>query len=158
MHIAEHNHCYMHYFGVKTLSETLFPPPLMKPGYGARSRLRGLVRAAYVPYHEMLEKADRVLLAGPGPLHRRGADVTGAKRQGLVLFHVLAREFSLRGHKAVNFSPKVSLDGLVPRWTTVNFQIDPRPSHAVHNSGGRPPSHAVNKSKTRRKSPQSRSQ
>ena len=33
---AEHNHCFMHYFGVKTLSETLFPPPLMKPGYGAR--------------------------------------------------------------------------------------------------------------------------
>ena len=26
----------MHYFGVKTLSETLFSPPLMKSGYGAR--------------------------------------------------------------------------------------------------------------------------
>ena len=26
----------MHYFGVKTLSETLFPPPLMKAGDGAR--------------------------------------------------------------------------------------------------------------------------
>ena len=36
MHLEEHNHCFMHYFGVKTLSETLFPPPLMKPGYGAR--------------------------------------------------------------------------------------------------------------------------
>ena len=36
MHIEEHNHCFMHYFGVKTLSETLFPPPLMKAGYGAR--------------------------------------------------------------------------------------------------------------------------
>ena len=26
----------MHYFGVKTLSETPFPPPLMHPGDGAR--------------------------------------------------------------------------------------------------------------------------
>ena len=26
----------MHYFGVKTLSETLFSPPLMHPGDGAR--------------------------------------------------------------------------------------------------------------------------
>ena len=32
----EHNHCFMHYFGVKTLSETPFPPPLLKTGYGAR--------------------------------------------------------------------------------------------------------------------------
>ena len=24
-YIEEHNHCFMHYFGVKTLSETLFP-------------------------------------------------------------------------------------------------------------------------------------
>ena len=36
MYKEEHNHCFMHNFGVKTLSETLFPPPLMKPGYGAR--------------------------------------------------------------------------------------------------------------------------
>ena len=36
MYIEEHNHCLTHYFGVKTLSETLFSPPLMKPGYGAR--------------------------------------------------------------------------------------------------------------------------
>ena len=35
----EHNHCFMHHFGVKTLSETLFPPPLKKPGYGARRKL-----------------------------------------------------------------------------------------------------------------------
>ena len=35
-HIEELNHCFMHYFGVKTLSETLFSPPLMKPGYGTR--------------------------------------------------------------------------------------------------------------------------
>ena len=28
----------MHYFGVKTLSETLFPPPLMKAGYGTRKK------------------------------------------------------------------------------------------------------------------------
>ena len=35
-HIEEHNHCFMHYFGVKTLSETLFSPPLMHPGDGAR--------------------------------------------------------------------------------------------------------------------------
>ena len=28
----------MHYFGVKTLSETLFPPPLMKAGYGTRRK------------------------------------------------------------------------------------------------------------------------
>ena len=40
MHIEEHNHCFMHYFGVKTLSETPFPPPLMKPGYGARRERR----------------------------------------------------------------------------------------------------------------------
>ena len=32
----EHNHCFMHYFGVKTLSATLFSPPLMIPGDGAR--------------------------------------------------------------------------------------------------------------------------
>ena len=31
----------MHYFGVKTLSETLVPPPLMKPGDGARCKQRG---------------------------------------------------------------------------------------------------------------------
>ena len=36
MYLEEHNHCFMHYFGVKTLSDALFPPPLMKPGYGAR--------------------------------------------------------------------------------------------------------------------------
>ena len=36
MYIEEHNHCFMHYFGVKTLSETLFSPPLKKPGYGTR--------------------------------------------------------------------------------------------------------------------------
>ena len=36
MHIEGHKHCSMHYFGVKTLSETPFSPPLMKPGYGAR--------------------------------------------------------------------------------------------------------------------------
>ena len=36
MHIEEHNHCFMHYFGVKTLSETLFFPPLMNPGDGTR--------------------------------------------------------------------------------------------------------------------------
>ena len=36
MHIEEHNHCFMHYLGVKTLSETLFSPPLMRPGHGAR--------------------------------------------------------------------------------------------------------------------------
>ena len=34
MHIAEHNHCFMQYFGVKTLSETFFSQPSMKPGYG----------------------------------------------------------------------------------------------------------------------------
>ena len=44
MHIEEHNHCFIHYFGVKTLSETLFSPPLKKPGYGARS-LRQLAMA-----------------------------------------------------------------------------------------------------------------
>ena len=36
MHIAERNHCFMQYFGVKTLSETPFSPPLIKAGYGAR--------------------------------------------------------------------------------------------------------------------------
>ena len=36
MHTEEHNHCFIHYFGVKTLSDTLFSPPLMQPGYGAR--------------------------------------------------------------------------------------------------------------------------
>ena len=36
MHTEEHNHCFMHYFGVKTLSETPCSPPLMQPGYGAR--------------------------------------------------------------------------------------------------------------------------
>ena len=36
MYIEEHNHCFMLYFGVKTLSETPFPPPLLKPDYGAR--------------------------------------------------------------------------------------------------------------------------
>ena len=40
MYIEEHNHCCMHYFGVKTLSETLFPPPVLHPGYGARQRHR----------------------------------------------------------------------------------------------------------------------
>ena len=39
MHIEEHNHCFMHYFSVKTLSETPFSPPLKKPGYGARLNL-----------------------------------------------------------------------------------------------------------------------
>ena len=47
MHIEEHNHCFMHYFGVKTLSETLFSPPLMKPGYGARSLGRAFGVAVY---------------------------------------------------------------------------------------------------------------
>ena len=37
MYIEGHNHCFMLYFGVKTLSETPFTPPLMHPGYGARS-------------------------------------------------------------------------------------------------------------------------
>ena len=38
----------MHYFGVETLSETLFPPPLMKPGYGARYNVgQGLVLDDY---------------------------------------------------------------------------------------------------------------
>ena len=36
MHIEEHNHCFMQHFGVKTLSETPFSPPLIKAGYGAR--------------------------------------------------------------------------------------------------------------------------
>ena len=36
MYIEEHSHCFMHYFGVETLSEMLFSPPLMKPGDGAR--------------------------------------------------------------------------------------------------------------------------
>ena len=35
-HIEEHNHCFMHYFGVQTLPETPFSPPLMTPGDGAR--------------------------------------------------------------------------------------------------------------------------
>ena len=43
LHLEGHNHCFMHYFGVKTLSETLFSPPLMEPGYGAR---QGHPRAA----------------------------------------------------------------------------------------------------------------
>ena len=41
MHLEGHNHCFMHYFGVKPLSETLFPPPLMNAGYGARYGCRG---------------------------------------------------------------------------------------------------------------------
>ena len=46
MYIEEHNHCFMHYFGVKTLCETLFSPPLMKAGYGTRyfERLRAQPR------------------------------------------------------------------------------------------------------------------
>ena len=36
MRIEEHNHCFMRYFGVKPLSGTLFPPPLVNAGYGAR--------------------------------------------------------------------------------------------------------------------------
>ena len=36
MHIEEHNHCFMHYFGVKKLSGTLFAPPFNETGYGAR--------------------------------------------------------------------------------------------------------------------------
>ncbi len=36
MYLEGHNHCFMHYFGVKTLSEAHFPPPLMHPGYGTR--------------------------------------------------------------------------------------------------------------------------
>ena len=36
IYVEEHNHCFMHYFGVKTLSETPCSPPLMQPGYGAR--------------------------------------------------------------------------------------------------------------------------
>ena len=35
--LGEHNHCLMHYFGVKTLSETFSPLPFMKPGDGTRS-------------------------------------------------------------------------------------------------------------------------
>ena len=37
----EHNHYFMHYFGVKTVSETLFSPPLMKAGDGTRQPERG---------------------------------------------------------------------------------------------------------------------
>ena len=48
MHIEEHNHCFMHYFGVRTLPETLFPPPLKKPGNGARHEDRGVVPARAV--------------------------------------------------------------------------------------------------------------
>ncbi len=86
----------------------------------------------------------------------RAGGITTARR--LRRSACFGRVSMLSNHKAVNFSPKVSLEGLVPRWTTVNFQIDPRPSHAVNKSGGRPPSHAVKKSKTRRRPSQSRSQ
>ena len=45
MYIEGHNHCFKHYFGVKILSETLFSPPLMKPGCGAKKKgLRGEVQ------------------------------------------------------------------------------------------------------------------
>ena len=36
MLIEERNHCFMHYFGVKTLSEMPCSPPLKQPGYGTR--------------------------------------------------------------------------------------------------------------------------
>ena len=36
MLIEEYKHCFMHYFGVKTLSETPCSPPLIQPGDGAR--------------------------------------------------------------------------------------------------------------------------
>ena len=39
MPIEERNHCFMHYLGVKTLSETLCSPPLMKAGDGTRREL-----------------------------------------------------------------------------------------------------------------------
>ena len=38
MHIEEHNHCFMHYFGVKTRFGTLFFPLVMNSGYRARFR------------------------------------------------------------------------------------------------------------------------
>ena len=46
MHVEEHNHCFMHYFGVKTLSETLFSPPFMKS-----ERVTGLGRGVRRPRH-----------------------------------------------------------------------------------------------------------
>ena len=45
MHIEQHSHCFMHCFGVKTLSKTPFSPPLMKPGQkkGSGARYWGFV-------------------------------------------------------------------------------------------------------------------
>ena len=44
MHIEEHNHCFMQYFGVKTLSETLFFHAFKETGYGARPSMRATGR------------------------------------------------------------------------------------------------------------------
>ena len=46
MYIEGHNHCFMHYFGVKALFETFFSPPLMKPGCGARTEEAGAIKEA----------------------------------------------------------------------------------------------------------------
>ena len=48
MYIEEHSHSFMHYFGVKTLSETPCSPPLMQPGYGARYEFRVQVECTSV--------------------------------------------------------------------------------------------------------------
>ena len=54
MLIEEHSHWFMHYFGVKTLSETPCSPPLKQPGYGARQE--ALAQAGWEPE----EAADRL--------------------------------------------------------------------------------------------------
>ena len=42
MQVEGHNHCFVHYFGVKTLFGTLFSPPLMKSGLKKEKKwLRG---------------------------------------------------------------------------------------------------------------------
>ena len=63
LYIEEHNRCLMHYFGVKTLSETFFFPPLIKPGYGAR----WLHATPCDPWP--LEGLDRAVQRAAGALH-----------------------------------------------------------------------------------------
>ena len=57
--IEEHNHCFMHCFGVKALFETFFSPPLMQAGYGARY-LDGEVAAEVLrPFFHQVRRAPR---------------------------------------------------------------------------------------------------
>ena len=61
MRIEEHDHRFMRYFGVKTLSETPFSPSLMEAGYGAT----GLGMARTAENGCQIASYDKCYSAGP---------------------------------------------------------------------------------------------